>query len=875
MILDKHKIDDEAMYKALYNFIESDTASSKDTKSACSKARYELTPLFHDIKLSDINKNKVIDILTACSYTTITQRFLLYLCNQNYISKDNDLRIITPFHETLSKMAKDNHLLYLLKSDIATKFITLHPDIHKHEVTLFFCDVNKINFKDAFLRTQVSNYMDYVIKLSTEGTVGSIQNKAHEIVHISHNFLSKITLKELTRKNILKYLSMDWTRNGTMLEFNKFLCYINDLKLLEDNDLKIICSFKDAMTALTFDKYIELLNAPQLDRYFIRTIKKSNRLLFANVENDELYEALKEYAIGSTESTSTFVGFLQDFDKSIDGIEINSLNDLSIDTFSHQINYYNAAYEDKDVLSFVVGFYFLVASKYNPRLFIKDGFDPRILQKIGLAHLLVNGYVLIKYNPIEDVPASDKWIFCYSSDDETNSMTSTSNTKVIDFTVINNTTYRYWYKYYVWKNNNSLYTRLHSISCVTDFFNYIDNLKKGSELSIYARKSDSNDITLNEIIAWKNHVMNTYDNNRTRSSHIYNPRNILKFVHENGIVELPNGIYYYLTHKLDSNYDNTKAIPDENLKKLSKLMSEKADEEVVNAVYYLAFYIALETEFRASQLFTLKTDCVVETSKKNEYVLVSKTKTSANEEIEQPITIYVKKHIDEILKLTKKYREDNNISNISSYLFLAPGERKNSYKIISPTMFNTYLKKCCKEIGLPAYSYQNLRDTHMTKAEEFIIRNQMSDMEQNILSGHRSPNVDTKHYVDTQIKELLESVHGVIIGNVDVSGKIKDSLPADITTNENSVSNNCGYCKCKNCEDYSFLDCMLCKDFVTTIDRLPYFEEQVKIIDEKIKNATIPHDKEDLVNIKRLHLGFINKILELKSTKGEINNVST
>lgn len=57
----------------------------------------------------------------------------------------------------------------------------------------------------------------------------------------------------------------------------------------------------------------------------------------------------------------------------------------------------------------------------------------------------------------------------------------------------------------------------------------------------------------------------------------------------------------------------------------------------------------------------------------------------------------------------------------------------------------------------------------------------------------------------------------------------------------------------------------MCENFVTTIDRLPYFEEQVKILDKKIKNTTVLHDKEDLINIKRLNLNFIYEILKLKS----------
>lgn len=393
-------------------------------------------------------------------------------------------------------------------------------------------------------------------------------------------------------------------------------------------------------------------------------------------------------------------------------------------------------------------------------------------------------------------------------------------------------------------------------------------------MSFLTGKTDNINITVNDIIAWKNHLINKYENNRTRTSRIYIIRYILKFIQENGIIELSNGIYYHLQYSLDNNYDNALAVPDEHLKQLSKLMKKKSEEKITNAVYYLAFYIALETEFRASQLFSLKVDCVRETAKKDEYVLISKTKTSANEEVEQPITTYVKRHIDEIINLTKEYRQKSNIEGVSEYLFITSGQRKNSYVILTSQSFNSFLQKCCKKLNLPLYSYKNLRKTHMTKAEEFIIRNQMSEIEQNILSGHRSPTIDNKHYIDTSIKNLLESVHGVIIGNIDVSGKIKESLSSDIASLENSVSNNCGYCSSKNCNDNSFLDCILCKDFVTTIDRLPYFEEQVKIIDKKIKNTIISHDKEDLVNIKRLHLGFISKILELKSKKGGDKNVS-
>lgn len=864
---------DKEMFAAINTFIETDIAHLKYQKSTIPHYRIELANVFQNIDINTLTKESFRTIVSKCKITVITVRFIAYLCNNGYISTDNTLMIFNDYISLFTKTCPNDRLLYLLSidNDLLKKYISLHPVLGKCERSIIQANINSIPFVDMNLYEAMTEYIDS-LKLETFATVGSLPNRIFEVIHICEHFLSKYKKEDITRYSIANALSMEWIRVNTMTELNKAVLFLLNKGLIVSNELRKAIDLKESTSAMTLEKYQEIMLSDDIQGYFIRE-GRNTRVFYAKANNEEILDALIGYAKQSTESSGDFVLFLSEFGNSLSGLDVRSIRDLEITTFVHQINHFKSL-NKRNIFSFVTGFYAYVVNSLDPNILDKDNLSGRIFQKNALGYWVADGYDIIKYNPIESVPSSDKWIFCYSSEDETNSMVSTSNSQSVDFTVIKNKTYRDWYKYYVWKNDTSLYTRLHTISPITVFFNYIDDLKNGKELSIYAKKTKDIGITLNEIIAYKNYVMNTYDNNRTRSSHIYAPRIVLKFVHDDGLVEVPNGVYYYLTHKLDSNYDNTKAVPDEHLKKISELMKKNAEDNVDNAVFYLAFYIALETEFRSSQLFALKHDCVVETAKKDEYVLVSKTKTSANEEVEQPITIYVKKHIDEILKLTKDYRDNSIVGDISTYLFITTGERKGTYKILNAPAFNGYLGKCCDELGIPKYTYNNLRDTHMTKAEEFIIRNQMSDMEQGILSGHRSPNTDTKHYIDTQIRDLLESVHGVIIGNVDIAGQIKEDLPNDIAQTDNAVSNNCGYCGCKNCNDFSFLDCMLCKDFVTTLDRLPYFEEQVKILNEKIKSATIPHDKEDLVNMKRLHLGFISKILELKAKKGGQNNAT-
>lgn len=868
MVLKKTDILDDTMREILSDFIRKETDSSKNPQVREKLIEQELTSLFFDTKLSDINKSYVLNLISTHAFSVITQRFLLYLCQNNYLSAQNDLRIIEAFEQPLFTTFRKDYFRYILTSDIAENFIKLYPNAQKAEYAVFFLNIDNIGFQSTALKKCAISYINQKLKLDPKTTISDKNTKIREFRNICKNFISKIQSNELTRKVTAYYLSMDWIRTNTINVFSDFIIYMESLSKVYDKELYTVSILKKDLRALSKAKYKMLLETSLLDRFFIRKTHV-NLLLMANADNIDIREALKKYAIQSTYYSASFTTFLQDFQNSLSGLDVYDIYDFSLKTLIRQVKYYNNIYHDKYILSFLSGFYVFISSNYNPEIFKKDGFDVRNLQTIGLCQLLASGFEIVNLNPIETVPDADKWILCYSDKFASNSEVKTSNTKIVDFTKINNKTYRFWCKYFIWKSPNSLSSKLTSMNVFATFFNYIDDLKNGKILSLYTKKNDTIDISVNEIVAYRNYIISSYQNNRTILRHIYDTRAILKFIQDNDIAKFPNGIYYYLTYKLNSKYDNTKAIPDEELKQLSAYMNNKSTENTINELFYLAFYIALETEFRPSQIFSLKIDCVSETAKKNEFIITSKTKTSANEPIEQPITIYVKKHIDRILALTQKYRVKNSIADISSYLFLMPSDRKNAYKIITPDLFNTYLKNCCKELNLPLYTCQNLRDTHMTKAEEFVIRNQLSDMEQNILSGHRSPNVDTKHYIDTQIKDLLESVHGVIIGDIDISGHIHENLPADIKTQENCVSNGCGYCNSKNCENFSFLDCLLCKDFVTTVDRLPYFQEQVKILDKKIKSATIPHDKEDFVNIKRLYLGFIQQILEIKGGSKE------
>ena len=115
---------------------------------------------------------------------------------------------------------------------------------------------------------------------------------------------------------------------------------------------------------------------------------------------------------------------------------------------------------------------------------------------------MYEGYEFIFYNQIEDIPSGDKWILNYKNENEDNISTKTCEFIIIDFTEIKNEIYRNWYKCYVWKDNTSIYSKVHMKSNIKEFFNYISDLKEGKQLSIYSKPTSDINIYQNEILAY-------------------------------------------------------------------------------------------------------------------------------------------------------------------------------------------------------------------------------------------------------------------------------------------------------------------------------------------------------------------------------------
>lgn len=809
----------------------------------------------------DLDKTWLLNTITPLD-DRISLRYLIiyimYLSLSGVITNKHLERLIH-FQDRYEKKVLKEEIIYVLEKENFQEFVDKKFFTEKYGFACFFISVDKSQFSDFKTLNITESFIDE-FKLTSNLTFASLSNKLWDITAYAQTHLSKISPHEINKDFFLDTLSKDDCLPPVL--HTNFITFIVRNGYINDSNLENVITMESDLLRCATDRLLRIVvNAENIDHYKFIDCGHSD-LFYIPVDNPEIKNLLKDYLTNSSADIIAKKNFSAKFIISLDGHSVTNVYDLNFKTFSVQMGYFASTHPK--TISILVSFYLYIYNHYNSDLFVATNkFSINALQRHNIARELTDGFEYVNYNPFDPIPEHNKWLLHYEGNEGSNLSINKNASTLINFENIQCHEYRQLAKFYIWNDNISMASRIKNLVSFRYFLNYVYSIKTGKELSFYSQKNADLSFTQEDIIAYKNHVELSKDSHLTKNHYMYDVRKILLFLHKHDVVHVDKSMKYHLSHSAYHAPNRANAIPNDELDAIAKIMKSNAEESILNSIYYTVFYILLETEFRVSQVLTLESDCINETYKTNQFTLHSPTKYSPKEKVEQPITIYVKRQIDEIKKATEEYRHKSNRKKIKKSLFIAPSIRKNMYKLVTREEFNNYLKKCCKQLNLTEYTSSNLRDTHMTKSEEFAIRNSLSDRESSILTGHKSSDTTWNHYIDQEIKELLEAVHGIIIGNVNLEGKILVHRPEDLS-NEDQVSNKCGFCSSTSCNDMTYLDCMMCTFFVTCLDRIPYFEEQIKIIDFKITQTAVPHDIKDLQNIKVLLAAYLEKLLILK-----------
>ena len=657
----------------------------------------------------------------------------------------------------------------------------------------------------------------------------------------------------------------------------KLLCFLLENNLYLGDHKEKLSEIKECFTisTMTYSTSQHIFNYDEIEKlYYFRPNhlelgRKYNgpRFIFINFEIKSTRELLFIFFAQDNPGGNSFsYDFYTSFGESLgnDSSEINNSNDFNYSTYQTQLDFFlkSNLKNVKDIILVLKRFYIYLSDILNVEVFKKtDNIEINFLKRKDYAQRMIDNFEPIYYNPYAPIPKSNKWILHINGNKRNGTSSNATTTKVFDFEQIDSLFYRKLVKQFIWENDNmnfgSKYFYLYNLQPI---LNFISNFKK--KLHFPNPKEDH--FNIQEIVLLQNWINKTIKNNGQKNLLITKIKNFIGIQQKQGNIKLEDLALEYLNEYPRNNLNSALAIPDFDLEKINSIMLKHLNDSYRNQLCYAIFHFCLQTEFRISQICNLNVNCIVPTLKVSQYKIVTTSKTSNGQTYTSVISDITKAHLDEIIQNSEKIRSECTNENVSHYLFLHKGDQ-NKFKPIDAQIFRTFLSKCCTEAGIKNYTPGNLRDTHMTKAEEYRMRNDDNDAVLSVLSGHRHVDTTHNHYIQTQLIKMLESTFGIIIGDIDINGNIVEKIAdAKILNLEHTTEQGCGYCRLEQCEVHNGISCLLCKDFITTLEHQSDFENALLKIDNIISSAPTLHDKEDLQNIKRLFAAYLLQIMKLK-----------
>lgn len=484
---------------------------------------------------------------------------------------------------------------------------------------------------------------------------------------------------------------------------------------------------------------------------------------------------------------------------------------------------------------------------------------PEILKNQFLVNLLLSGYEIVNYSIYEEPPKSDKWIV----QGQQMSMHQTADADKItyfDVCKLKNEHLKQWVKECYWfDTSHHLNKRSKMYNVIFEFLEPIDARIDDSELP---------EITKDDILSFKAKWSSKNLADATVAFKLSTVKFFLNFIEDREYATIDELWYKLLSYHYSKNNSYKETYTKKEIKDLLEAYKDsyqKCKDENRQLLYLLYYYIiAIQSlsEMRVSTILNLKTDCLVKTLENNgqdEYKVVVYSKTSGREPDEYNITRYVKSLIDEVIALTADLRNEAN-GVAKDYIFIYKRQSRKSVAIVRQGGLEKHHKNVCTEYGLRQLNLGAIRNYYQQQVSEYVAKNGDDPMLVERLSKH-GINVHIQHYDAVNITDFCQMLHEVEIGSIELKGDVRETndKPAEAT-----VAKGCGYCSLPTCALTGNLDCLMCSNFVATLDCIPQFEKEIELIDEQILNEPLQHEKEFLINKKRLYVAYLAKLCELE-----------
>ncbi|WP_180233465.1 tyrosine-type recombinase/integrase [Bacillus sp. AFS059628] len=310
---------------------------------------------------------------------------------------------------------------------------------------------------------------------------------------------------------------------------------------------------------------------------------------------------------------------------------------------------------------------------------------------------------------------------------------------------------------------------------------------------------------------------------------------------------------------------------------LDKIIFEYKEKEKKGELKYRLYWIILSlkltTNLRINEILSIKVKDIKRINDKN--VLMVLRKSKGREKKKYYPNQYVMKLINLAVEITEFLRNGNkNDKKINEYVFLNTSI-KGGIRVISRDVFYRDFRRTIKNLDLSQsnYTVYNLRDTFMNNIFEEGKKQGVNIFDIHKVTGHAHMETTIKHYRKSNIQNYLEAMFYIKLDNVIVNGTVVENPRESISNEIHSlksvtVRNENGYCESGTCIAEKDLDCLMCPNFITTLDRIPYIIKSIKQIEKDIKQS-VYDEKDELIHIKKLYVAYLKKLYELKEERSK------
>lgn len=596
------------------------------------------------------------------------------------------------------------------------------------------------------------------------------------------------------------------------------------------------------------------------------------RFLVFPASNRIIRKAMEELLKSPHDAFKRFFNkeFLLEFENSLGHYAktIAQIEQFNEYTLFHQVDYFKETVKDENKLSdriaAVLDFYRFLSYNYpEKKLFHDSEIIPlSFLNSKSIHRALFEGYYITQIDPVERIEDHDKYCFILKGSYSESTRMLDISWNLVDLSSLSEPYYRHCIVRF-------LQARQKPVDEYSYYLKALSILQRAKQLPSYPFKNIKH-LTVEDAVLLVDAL--SIGNNglqiKANDVRIAKVKSFLKWCKDSGMMEFDEKFFNYFCAPRYNYYNGGNPISEEVAVKVSSALRELGESDYNYHLCYILYHLQILTELRVCELTKVKVNSFRETIKKGQYELVIPRKGSEGEDRIIPLAPKAMELFQHAIKYTERVRNNCPDPLLKKYIFIYPMTKGTDYKyaVVKTFTYTRLLQRATAAYQIEKVDSRKVRSAHSTFVAKIVRKNNKSESFIPRLTGHAGINTDERHYIGSELMDMLEAAYGVSMTE-DYSAlkqHVVDEKTIDMKGNVNLVDEGCGYCDNGTCLYDCIPLCPVCRHFVTTIKHLPFFEKQIADLDQRIRNAKNRHDIEDLVALKEVYVTYIGIINRAK-----------